>query len=152
MDDLKTKTESFNLMYEKFVTACDSAEEAKKWDRENDGEMEAYYFNDLSCVIIRLMSSDGSFSEEEADDMNELFGFTYTADELKELYRVQSEDIDSLLEEIPADIRKLEAIDPGIAQLFSSLLLTACEIISGSDRVIDDDEQKLIDGLKAKLA
>ena len=152
MFNLKTQAEAFKLNYEKFLTACDALEEEKRWDTEKYGEMESWYFNDIMCVIIHLISSDGSFSRKEADYVNDVFGFGYTAAELAELYRVQGEDINRLiLEDVPANYQLLKGFDGELAELYKTLLLQVCGIVADSDGVLHDSERKLIDGLKAKL-
>ena len=152
MESLKSGAEGIKLLYEKFLTACDAFEEENKWDRDQNGEMEAYYFHDLMCVFIHLISADGVFSPEEADFVNQVFGFGYTAEELAELYRVQGEDIEDLLKYIPADYGKLKAFNGELAEMYKTMLLKACDVLAASDGSVHKNEQKYIDTLKASLA
>ena len=152
MDSLKSGTESVKLLYEKFLTACDAFEEGKHWDRDQNGEMDAYYFHDIMCVFIHLISADGVFSPEEADFVNQVFGFDYTAEELAELYRVQGEDIEDMLKYIPADYAKLKALNGELAEMYKTMLLKACDVVAASDGSVHKNEQSCIDSLKASLA
>ena len=151
MDSLQSRAEGFKLLYEKFLTACDAFEEKNKWDRDQDGEMEAYYFHDIMCVFIHLISADGVFSPEEADFVNRVFGFEYTPEELAELYRVQGEDIENLLKYIPADYGKLKQLNGDLAEMYKEMLLRACDTVAVSDGSVHKNEQKYIDSLKASL-
>ncbi len=152
MDCLKSGAEDVKLMYEKFLTACSAFEEGNKWDRDQNGEMEAYYFHDIMCVFIHLISADGVFSPEEADFVNRVFGFGYTAEELAELYRVQGEDIEDMLKYIPADYAKLKALSGELADMYKAMLLKACDVVAACDGSVHKNEQKYIDSLKASLA
>ena len=152
MNDLQSRAEGLKLLYEKFMTACDAFEKENKWDRDQNGEMDAYYFHDIMCVFIHLISADGVFSPEEADFVNQVFGFGYTAEELAELYRVQGEDIENLLNYIPLDYGKLKTISGDLAELYKNMLLQACDVLAVSDGSVHKNEQKYIDSLKASLA
>ena len=152
MDNLQAKADGFKLLYEKFLTGCDAFEEENLWNKDNDGEMEAFYFNDIMCVILRLVSADGVFAREEADYVNNVFGFRYTPEELAELYRVQGEDIDAhVLRGVPEGYRKLETLCPELAELYRQLLLQVCDVMSESDGSVHETEKKLIADLKAAL-
>ena len=65
MSNLENYTQSFRMKYESFLTGCDAMEELGLWDKENLGEMEGYYVNDMVSVIIRLIATDGRITEKE---------------------------------------------------------------------------------------
>ena len=82
MSKLNAYSESFKVGYEKFLIGCDAQEEMDGWDTETDGEMEGYYSNILVSVVMKLMASDGVFTEKEVEYFNKVFGFTYSVEEL----------------------------------------------------------------------
>ena len=57
------------------------------WDKEALGEMDVFYSNDLTSVIIRLIATDGKITQKEVDFLNETFDFEYTLDELIDVYK-----------------------------------------------------------------
>lgn len=152
MDNIKAYAEGFSLKYEKFIHACDSEEEIVQWDVEQDGEMEAYYTNILSSVIICLIAADDEFTENEAEFIYEIFGFTYTPEELRYIYDSCRSGVEYTLEnELQSDLDKLGRVNEKLAEYFKELLVLACEVIAASDRNLYPAEQKLIEkisGLK----
>lgn len=153
MFNLQEMSEGFKAQYEKFLQGCDALEENGDWDVQADGQMEAYYFNDIMCVIVSLISADGEFSEDEAKYVNDVFGFRYSAAELKELYGTNGDDIRNMLEnEIPASWRKMKAVSGKLAEHYRNMLYQVCDIIAESDGTIRIAEKAQIDALKAALA
>ncbi len=153
MSRLQELSNAFKFQYEKFLHGCDALEEKDEWDVAADGEMEAYYFNDLICIIIKLISADGDFSPAEAKYINDMFGFTYSPEGLKELYETNKNDINTLIdEEIPAGYAKMKSINAGLANLYRDLILQACEIIVESDGIIHIAENKQINRIRACFA
>ena len=145
MSLLQQKAESFKTMYEKFVNGCDALEQSGAWDTDASGEMEGYYFNDIMCVILHLISADGLFADEEAQYVNDVFGFRYSADELREIYRTEGDDIQKMIDaELPAGYEKMKAISTGLAGHYRALMLMICDIISGSDGIIHSAEGSII--------
>ena len=68
-------TEEFKTKYERFLIGCDALEDLNLWDKEEHGEMDVFYQNDLVSVILRLIVADGEISEKEAVYLNKNFGF-----------------------------------------------------------------------------
>ena len=152
MKDYQAMAEAFKLQYEKFLTGCDALEAEGRWDTAALGEMEGYYFNDIMTVILHLISADGRFSEEEARFVADAFGFRYTAGELAQLYREQSDEIDRFFrEEVPQGYRKMQALSPSLAEHYRDLLLQAGELAAQASDDVARDEQRLMDVLKAAL-
>ena len=50
-------TEGFKLKLEIFINGCDQKEIDLKWNREERGEMEAFYQNDLIAFVVRYMAA-----------------------------------------------------------------------------------------------
>ena len=152
MAKLQELSDAFKLQYEKFINGCDAMEEAGNWDISRDGNMETYYFNDIMCVIVMVISADGTFSEEEARYINEIFGFSYSAEELAELYRTNGSDIRNMLEgEVPAGYKRIKSLDTDMAQHYRNMLLLACDILAESDGVIQISEMNAIEKIKSSL-
>ncbi len=153
MFSLQELSEGFKLQYDKFLHGCDALEENGEWDVPADGEMEAYYLNDIMCAIVLLISADGEFSENEANYVNDAFGFRYSAQELKELYKTNGSDISNMLEnEILAGYRKMKAINAKLADHYRNMLYQICDIIAKSDGIIHVSETKKLEAIKAALA
>ena len=152
MSKLQDLTEGFRLQYEKFLHGCDSIEMDGDWNVYDSGDMETYYFNDMLCLILHLVSADGEFTSAEADFVNAMFGSEYTAEELAEVYQSEKKDIRNMAEaEIPSDYRRLKTINEGLADLFKEMLFSICEIISESDGILRNTELNIIDRLHSQL-
>ena len=83
MNRIDKLTEDFRYKYDRFFIGCDAAEEEGLWDKEENGEMDGFYQNDLVSVIIRLIAADGVISDKETEYLNKTFGFDYTTRPLK---------------------------------------------------------------------
>ena len=153
MTKLQEMSENFKYQYEKFLNGCDALEDKKDWDVSVNGDMETYYFNDIMCVIVLLISADGKFAGGEAKYINDIFGFSYTPEELRELYRTNGEDIQNMLEaEVPAGYRRMKLINSKLAEHYRQLIFLICDIIAESDGYIQDAELKQIERVKAGFA
>ena len=144
--------EGFKLNYEKFLTACDAQELEGKWDVEDKGEMDAWFANDLICAVVRLIAADGKVSMEEVKYLNKSLGFSYTADELQEVYRACEDRIEYMFErEIPRSIEQLSRLEPGLAELYRNMMLQICDLIIVSDGMIADEERQAAEQLRSMI-
>lgn len=151
MNQLQELSDAFKLQYEKFVNGCAAVEEQGLWNDARYDSMEAYYYNDIMCVILCLISADGTFSDTEADYVNNCFGFTYTADELQEMYGTEGSSIRSMLsDEVPAGFRLLKSINEKLAAHYRDMLFLICDMIAESDG-IKPAESREIESLKTAL-
>ena len=152
MEKIRNLAEGFKLKYEKFIYGCDSAEEMQKWNKEENGEMEAYFSNELVSVATVLIAADGRFSCVEIEFLNELFDFDYTSEELSEIYDDYCESIEEIFDEgVENGISILKRINEKIATAYKDLLATLCEIIIKSDNVVENAEISLATELLEKL-
>ena len=143
-------TDSFKLKYERFLTGCDAIEEEGGWNREEYGEMETFYTGDLVSVILRLIVTDGGVSQREADVLNELFGFDYTAAELAEVYEVCAENLGEGFDRLfSVGVDALEKINAALAEAYKELLLLICAIVTESDGLVAPAEVAEVEKLKA---
>lgn len=134
---MKNNRESFKMKYEAFLVGCDAIEEQGLWNKATLGEMEAFYANDLTSVIVRLIVADGKVTQREVEYLNDAFGFDYSVEELAELYDTCKEDIDrSFDENFENGISYMRKINTKLADAYKELLLLVCEIIIESDGVI----------------
>ena len=144
--------DGFRLNYEKYLTACDAQELEGRWDTEADGEMDAWFANDLICAVIRLIAADGTVSPEEVDYLNEALGFSYTPEELRDVYRSAGDRIEYMFErEIPGSIAKLRKLEPGLAELYRTMMLQICDLIIGSDGHIAAKEREAAEHLRSMI-
>jgi ribosomal protein S19E (S16A) len=142
MKNVESYIDGFKVQYEQFIAGCDSLEELGEWDKENLGEMEAYYYHDMASVIIRLIAVDGRITVKETEYLNDTFGFTYTLAELAEMYETCKDDIVSHAfdESFENGITRMRRINGKLADAYKQLLGLICRIIVESDGMIADSE------------
>lgn len=149
MKDLHLLTESFKTKYDSFITGCDSIELDEVWDKTEYGEMDGFYENELLSVILSLIITDGKISDEEVKYLNDNFGFSYTVDELKNVYLNCGEEIENYFESnFKAGYEKIKTINGKLAAAYKELLALICQIISESDGVVSEEEKQTIAELK----
>lgn len=149
MKDLHLLTESFKTKYEGFITGCDSIELDEVWDKTEYGEMDVFYENELLSVILSLIITDGKISDEEVKYLNDNFGFSYTVNELKNVYLNCGEEIDTYFEcNFKAGYEKIKPINVKLAAAYKELFELICQIISESDGVVSEEEKQTIAELK----
>lgn len=143
-NDLKKLTESFRTKYESFITGCDSVEFDTVWDKAENGEMDVFFENELLSVILSLIISDGKISDAEVRYLNDSFGFSYTVDELKEVYENLGEEIENYFEEnFKSGYAMLRGINDKLADAYKELFSMICEIIACSDGVSEEEKAML---------
>lgn len=149
MGNLAVYSDSFQLKYEKFLNGCDSVEEMGLWDKEAYGEMDAFYSADLVSVIIRLIAADGAISQAEVGYINDIFGFTYTVEELQVIYEECGEGIEAIYDEgVASGYALLKGINEKLAAAYKELLSLICDIVMESDGVIAAPELDMAKELK----
>lgn len=153
MAQLELMSEDFKKLYAEFVQGCAALEADGSWDTLNSGDIITYYYTDLMSVILCLVAADGKYAPEEAEYVNRMFGFTYTADDLTEIMRTEFGNLSRLFrEEVPAGFRILQAASVPLAAKYRELLFLACDIIAQSDNIVHPDETKLINSLRDSLS
>lgn len=150
MKNVDMYIDSFKMKYESFLIGCDAIEEMGLWDKETHGEMDAFYSNDLTSVIIRLIATDGIITQKEVEYLNETFGFEYTLEELIDVYNACKDDIGHAFDEsFENGITYMRKINAKLADAYKELLCLICEIIIESDGVIAESEVAEVKRLKA---
>ncbi len=150
MSKLDIYAESFKLKFEKFITGCDAIEEMGLWDKEKNGEMEAFYSADMVSVIMRLTAVDGTFAYNEVKYINDVFGFSYTVDELRTIYADCKEAIETVFaENLENGYAYMKRINEKLADAYKELVLLICDIVIESDGVIATAEVQMAEKLKA---
>lgn len=145
-------TEEFKSKYEGFLIGCDAVEELNLWNKEEHGEMDVFYQNDLFSVILRLIAVDGLITNKEAEYLNKNFGFDFTAEELAEVYENCLEEVSrSFDEQFENGVTVMRAINAKLADAYKELLELICDIIIESDDVIDPAEIEEAKKLKALI-
>ncbi len=150
MEKLKEYAEIFRHKYDSFITGCDALEELNLWNKEENGEMDAYYTGDLTSIIIRLISADGDITEKEVNYINDMFGFVYTEEELTEIYEQCGEEIDTLFDEgVKNGYDLMRGINQKLADAYKELIMIVCDTVIASDGVIDKVEFSLAQKIKS---
>ncbi len=150
MENIEMYIDSFKMKHESFLIGCDSIEEMGLWDKEALGEMDVFYSNDLTSVIIRLIATDGKITQKEVDFLNETFDFEYTLDELIDVYNSCKDDIGHAFDEnFENGITYMRKINAKLADAYKELLALICEIIIESDGVIAESEIAEVKRLKS---
>ncbi|MCR4594923.1 MAG: hypothetical protein K5761_07685 [Clostridiales bacterium] len=141
MKRIDALTEEFKSKYERFLIGCDSIEEMDLWNKEEYGEMDVFYENDLVSVIIKLIASDGEISTKEAEYLNKNFGFDYTVEELTGVYSNCEDEISKLFDEqFENGVTHMRSINDKLADAYKELVRLICDIIIESDDVISQSE------------
>jgi hypothetical protein len=134
-------TEEFKLKYEKFLIGCDALEELEAWDLEEYGEMDVFFQNEMVCVILRLIAADGEIGEAEAAFLNDYFGFTFTAEELTDVYENCRDQILRPADEgIGNGAAVLRAANEKLADAYAELLALICSIVIECDDRVTPEE------------
>lgn len=142
-------TEEFKTKYERFLIGCDALEDLNLWDKDEYGEMDVFYQNDLVSVILRLIAVDGEISDKETEYLNRNFGFEDTTEELIDIYESCEEEVShSFDEQFENGITLMRSINEKLADAYKELLNLICEIIIESDDVIAPEEIKEAKKLK----
>ena len=148
MDQFNTYAEAFKQHYDEFLIGCDAIEEEGLWPVEELGEMDMYFANDLSCVLVKLIAADGKFDEREIDVLNEALGFEYTPAELEDVYEECWERLPNYFtESIPESIRTLHELNPSLADTYREMLKILCKVVTECDEEIRFSETVLINEL-----
>ena len=141
MKKIDAYSEEFKTKFEKFLIGCDAIEEMEDWDKETLGEMDVFYQTDLVSIILRLIAADGEISEKEVEYLNKNLGFTYSAGELRDIYRNCRDALDdSFDEQFVNGLNHMRSINEKLANAYRELLLLACNIIIESDDVVTSEE------------
>ncbi len=150
MKNVDMYVDSFKMKHEAFLIGCDSIEEMGLWDKDLLGEMDVFYSNDLTSVIIRLIATDGKVTQKEVDYLNETFDFEYTLEELVAVYNSCKDDIGHAFDEnFENGITYMRKVNAKLADAYKDLLSLICEIIIESDGVVTESEIAEIKRLKA---
>ena len=116
-------TEEFKTKYERFLIGCDALEDLNLWDKEEHGEMDVFYQNDLVSVILRLIAVDGEISDKETEYLNRNFGFEDTTEELIDIYESCEEEVShSFDEQFENGITLMRSINEKLADAYKELL------------------------------
>lgn len=153
---MNTKAEialrGFEQRLDKFLELCAELEDRGVWDIEHDGLMSAYFESDLMAVTLQIMSADGVFEHAEAEVVSSMFDCEYTPADLRETYRSLAPVINDYVRgEATEAIRKLQGIDPALADEYRQLILDAADVVSASDGIAEGAELRLIERIRAAL-
>ena len=152
MNNIDVLTEEFKKKLEGFELTCDSLDDLGSWDKEENGEMDVYFINELVSIILRLIAADGVISAGEADYLSKNFGFDYSVEELELIYEnCRGELENSFGDRLADDIEKIRSVDELLVKDFKDLAEAACDILASSDGVVTDEEKKEIQSVMETL-
>ena len=152
MEKMKNYSEEFKFKFERFMTGCDSLEEAQAWDKEAFGEMDVYYTNELVSIAIRLISSDGRFSGGEAQFMEDMFGFECTPSQLEDIYENCEDNLETMFDEGSANgFTLMKNINEKLADAYKELVALVCEIVMEADGSVVKAEMAVAEKIKAAV-
>lgn len=142
MERIDTLTGSFKTRLERFTIGCDSVEEISTWNKEEYGELDVYCFNEFVSVILRLIVADGNIGGKEVEYLNKNFDFSYSEDELKDIYENCRLEINKSFEDrLAGDVALIQSLNEKLAEEFKALIKLICEIISESDGAVSTEEK-----------
>ena len=149
MTELEDRSAGFQAKYDGFVHSCDAAEADGRWDRAEYGEMEGYCFSALMGILLSLINADGNIGSRETEFLNRNFGFSYTVDDLIELYGYCGRDIEANSGENAREVMALlRETGGGLAEEFRDLVLLICDIIAESDDGVNEQEADMLRHLR----
>lgn len=129
--------EQFRENAEAFLEACESLQERGLWDEEEYGNVQAYYVNDLVCIITRIIAADGEITERETAFLGDVFGFDYSVEELVEVYEICIDSIKDMFETgVNEAYQLLKDKDMDLADSYKELILLAGLVAMDSDNMI----------------
>lgn len=132
-----TSVEQFQTKVETFLEACKSLEDRGLWEEEEYGNVQAYYVNDLVCIITRIIAADGEITEREVQFLGEVFGFDYSVEELEEVYEICLDSIRDMFETgVNEAYQLLKNKDMDMADSYKELILLAGKVAMDSDGMI----------------
>lgn len=137
MENMKKYSEEFAFKLEHFMTGCDSVELTEGWDKEELGEMDVYYTNELVSIAIGLISSDGRCSGGEAQFMKDMFGFECTPDELEMIYENCKDNLKAMFDEGSRNgFTLMQSINEKLAESYKELVGLICDIVMEADGTV----------------
>ena len=152
MEKIDNLTKAFRFQYDRFHLGCDAIEETGAWDKEKFGGMGAFYENDLLCMILRVIVADGKISAKEVEYLNRNFAFEHTVESLTEVYDNCRREIgESFDMKFKNGIECMKSINAKLADLYTELIGTICDILIASDGEISLDEIQEAQRIKALL-
>jgi len=129
--------EQFQTKVEAFLEASESLQERGLWEEEEYGNVQAYYVNDLVCIIARIIAADGQITERETELLGEVFGFDYSPEELEEVYEICMDSISDMFETgVNEAYQLLKDMDMDLADSYKELILLAGQVAMDSDDMI----------------
>ncbi len=152
MEKIKNYSDEFKFKLERFMTGCDSLEEAQAWDKEALGEMDVYYTNELASIAIRLISSDGRFSGGEAQFMEDMFGFENTPAELEDIWENCQDNLETMFDEGSENgFTLMKNINEKLAESYKELVALVCDIVMEADGSVVKAEMAVAEKIKAAV-
>ena len=142
MEKHETIIEQFKKEYKSFLERCNELNDTALWNKEEYGDMEAYFTNDLCCILIVLIAADGYFDEAEVRFINATLNLDYDENALKGVYDQCKDDIDQVFEHgIPESKSILWHVDFELVDTYERMLKLLCEVVSTGDGVVTPEEQ-----------
>lgn len=149
-----TSGEQFQKNVEAFLEACEDLQKKGLWDEVEYGNVQAYYVNDLVCIITKIIAADGEITDCETQLLGEVFGFDYTVEELQEVYEICADGIEEFFETgVNEAYQLLQDKDSDLANSYKELLLEAANVAVDSDGVktVSAEEQEVVQKLQKLL-
>lgn len=100
-----------------------------------------------------LIASDGNISEKEVEKLEELFGFTYELEELKNLYSLCKESIESMFSQgVSESYLLLKSKNVKLAAAYKDLIDLVVKMAVECDGVVSEAEKEMALKLKDIIA
>lgn len=138
-------------LWTSFLDACDE-QEVESWDKDELGEMDAYYANEALSVAIHLIATDGVFGDDEVECLNAIFDYDYSVETLEETYENVDVYIDAMFDdELDDGILLLRGYNDNLADAYQDILCEICDAIIESDGDITRKEREEARELKIRI-
>ncbi len=130
MSEISKKCEEFKLKWDAFLMGCDSLEDMSLWDKDEFGEMDVYYTNEITTLAIRLIAVDGEITQREVDYLNLSFDFRFTLEEMKDIYFKSEEYIGRSFDEyFKKTLTHLGKINAKLSETYKQAIEAMCDIM-----------------------
>ena len=137
--EIQELANQFTFKYYKFIEKCNELEETGKWNLEENGEMEAYFTNHLSCAAVKMIMEDKKVDWREKRALWEMFSFKFSESEGNDSFLELAEHVESLGDDdwfcdwLQEDVELLTSVDTSLAKDYKELLSLCCTITIKSD-------------------
>lgn len=130
------------IIKKEFLTIeCSSVDAADKWDIETYGDINMYCDNLFFTVMLRMIASDGVFSDEETNVLRNMFEIECSDEYIEHICDNMHmyESNTAFLKRIKEELLLIDTVSHKASAYLRELIELACKIVIDSDYVASDE-------------